>query len=265
MVTLNMKANSSTRSHTKLRSTPRHWDAYWAKNNLSFLRKVVEELSRTTSLKGGNIIEIGAGGGATSIRLAKEGAKVVCLDYSQKAVSLIAENARHARVDLMPIRADASSIPFADNTFDVCFHQGLLEHFRDPRELLREQYRVLKDNGIILIDVPQRYSLYTLKKRLQMRFETWFAGWETEFSAGELAEVVSSVGFKVVRSFGRYHFRNLDRIQQRLFKRTLVPPFVENLYYRIICRIENSRFGCCTAFSLGIVARKKGLGLAGNI
>ena len=33
-------------------------------------------------------------------------------------------------------------MPFRDGAFEVVFHQGLLEHFRDPRPLLRENARI---------------------------------------------------------------------------------------------------------------------------
>ncbi len=216
----------------------------------------MEELGRTAHLNNAKVLEVGAGSGATSIRLAQEGAKPVCLDYSDKAISLIIENARHAEVSLTAIQADAHHLPFANNTFDICFHQGVLEHFHAPEKLLQEQYRILKNKGIILIDVPQKYSYYTLKKRIKMVHGTWFTGQETEYSLSELVTLVSRIGFKVVNRFGRYHFRNLDRVQRHFFKRILLPSKLENIYYRTICRIENSLVGCYTAFSIGIIAQK---------
>ena len=42
---------------------------------------------------------------------------------------------------------DAFALPFADGTFDVVFHQGLLEHFRNPDDLIAENARVLKPGG----------------------------------------------------------------------------------------------------------------------
>jgi predicted SAM-dependent methyltransferase len=47
-------------------------------------------------------------------------------------------------------------IPFPDNTFDVVYHSHLLEHFskEDAKNFCKECYRVLKQDGIIRIAVP---------------------------------------------------------------------------------------------------------------
>jgi len=63
-----------------------------------------------------------------------------------------------------PVCADACRMPFREGAFDLVFHQGLMEHFRDPAPLLRENARVLKRGGHLLVDVPQRFHVYTLAK-----------------------------------------------------------------------------------------------------
>ena len=82
------------------------------------------------------------------------------------------------------------------------FHQGLLEHFRDPRPLVRDNRRVLKTGGHVVIDVPQRWHIYTVGKKIMIALNRWFAGWETEFSIRELSRLVESEGFEVVGRFG---------------------------------------------------------------
>jgi SAM-dependent methyltransferase len=82
------------------------------------------------------------------------------------------------------------------------FHQGLLEHFRDPLLLVRENYRVIRPGGHCLIDVPQRYHIYTVVKHALIGLNRWFAGWETEFSPGQLARLMRSAGFEVRRIGG---------------------------------------------------------------
>ena len=80
------------------------------------------------------------------------------------------------------VRANALALPFRDGTFDVVFHQGLLEHFRDPRPLLAENARVVRRGGRVVVDVPQTFHPYTVMKKALIAANKWFAGWETQFT-----------------------------------------------------------------------------------
>jgi ubiquinone/menaquinone biosynthesis C-methylase UbiE len=237
-------------------STVAHWDAYWQQGNLEYVNKIVEEIEKNASVSNKVILEIGAGSGATSIKFAQLGARVICLDYSANAIAVIRKNLQGSGVTVHSVLADANALPFRKETIDVCFHQGFLEHFKDVTCLLQEQYRVLKTRGILCADVPQRYSLYTLKKHVLMKMGKWFAGWETEFSAGGLRRLLSEYHFKIQWEYGRFHIRNLDRIQKRLLGKTLLPKWVENAYYACIKKLENTVFGTHTAFSIGVIAKK---------
>jgi ubiquinone/menaquinone biosynthesis C-methylase UbiE len=238
-------------------STVSHWDAYWQNSNLEFVNKIVEELEKTGPLAGKTVLEIGAGSGATSIRLAQLGGRLVCLDYSRNAINVIRRNAQDAHAAVACVLADAHALPFKDSTIDICFHQGFLEHFRELGGMLSEQHRTLKPGGVLLADVPQRYALYALKKRLLIAFGKWFAGWETDFSMGGLRRLVCGFGFAFGWGYGRFHIRNIDRIQKRLLGRTILPAWFEKLYYRIVTALENTFWGTHTAFSIGIIVKKR--------
>lgn len=148
------------------------------------------------------VLEVGAGRGADSIYLAQHGARAHVLDYSPEALDISGKLAQKAGVDLELVQADALEIPFPDETFDLIFHQGFLEHFREPSLILAEQYRVLKKGGYILVDVPQKYCLYTVRKQIAIKRGTWFAGWETQFGPRELEKLLRKSGFDVVASYG---------------------------------------------------------------
>ncbi len=99
---------------------------------------------------------------------------------------------------------DAFSLPFAGGTFDLVFHQGLLEHFRNPGDMLAEHHRVLREGGHILVDVPQRWHYYTALKHAMIAAGKWFAGWETEFSPRELEKMLREHSFTIEETYGEW-------------------------------------------------------------
>lgn len=155
-------------------------------------------------VQGRRVLEVGAGSGRDSVALASEGARTYILDYSMASLETARRVAvRHGVVPIL-VRADALRLPFRDGAFDVIFHQGLLEHFRDPMPLLRENVRALAGSGLLLVDVPQRWHLYTALKHAMIATGTWFAGWETEFTIGELERLLRSAGVRVVSRYGAW-------------------------------------------------------------
>jgi SAM-dependent methyltransferase len=187
-------------------STPEHWDRWWTDH-----REVEETYSNDDRLlsqladlpmDGRMVLEVGAGSGRDSVALARRGARVVVVDYVMSSFAVVREQARAAGVGILCVCADARRMPFRDRTFDLVFHQGLMEHFREPLPLVRENFRVIRPGGHCLIDVPQRYHIYTAVKHVMIGLNRWFAGWETEFSPGELARLMRSAGFEIQRIGG---------------------------------------------------------------
>lgn len=191
----------------KRESTRGHWSAFWAGNPdidhvYSNEGRILGELEKVRSLEGARVLEVGAGSGRDSLDLAGCGARPVTLDYTLEALRIIRRLSRRAGAPLDLVCADCMRMPFRDESFDVVFHQGLMEHFRDPSPLLDENQRVLKRGGHVLVDVPQRYHLYTVMKHILIACGRWFAGWETEYSIGELERLVERHGFVVRHRYG---------------------------------------------------------------
>jgi SAM-dependent methyltransferase len=191
----------------KRESTRAHWSAFWAGNPdidhvYSNEGRIIGELEKVRGLDGARVLEVGAGSGRDSLDLARCGARTVTLDYTFEALQIIRHLSKRAGVPLDLVCADCTRMPFRDDSFDVVFHQGLMEHFRDPAPLLSENRRVLKRGGHVLVDVPQRYHIYTVMKHILIALGRWFAGWETEYSIGQLERLVERHGFTVRHRYG---------------------------------------------------------------
>ena len=188
-------------------STKDHWDSYWKahtdpQETYDNDDRVLAPIFALGDVRGRRVLEVGAGSGRDSIELARRGARVTVLDYVPSSLRVVGQNAREAGVFLDLVCGDGTGMPFPDNTFDVVFHQGLMEHFRDPTPLLSDNRRVLKEGGHVVIDVPQRWHIYTVGKKIMIALNHWFAGWETEYSIRELTRLVERQGFEVTARLG---------------------------------------------------------------
>lgn len=56
--------------------------------------------------------------------------------------------------------ADASSLPFAEKTFDIALLLEVMEYVAAPATVLREIGRVLKPKGILILSSPFLYSIH---------------------------------------------------------------------------------------------------------
>lgn len=189
-------------------SEKKHWDDFWAESrDLEDVYgndgRIIENITAVLDLAGKRVLEVGAGTGRDSEAMSRMGADAWTLDYSEESLRLMAQ---HLENPVTVVCGDAFSVPIASETFDVVFHQGLLEHFKNPEDILAENHRVLKKGGYVLVDVPQRFHYYTLAKHVLMFFDKWFAGWETEFSPRELESMLENTGFEIVATYGH----NLD-------------------------------------------------------
>ncbi len=251
-------------------SEKRHWDRFWeragsAREVYSNEGRVAFRIAMSSPVEGMRVLEVGAGSGRDGIELASLGAEVVSLDYSMPSLGVIgAQIGPGERVTLCC--GDAFSLPFEEDTFDIVFHQGLLEHFRNPDDLIAENRRVLKPGGILLVDVPQRFHYYTVIKHLLMAVGAWFAGWETEFTVRELERLLERHSFSVVTSYGEWlnppiWYRMLRKAALGARIRLPMYPwifrFVRERFSPLRVRMLGMRWMLYTTVVVGTLARKE--------
>ncbi|MBD3290049.1 methyltransferase domain-containing protein [candidate division KSB1 bacterium] len=251
-------------------STKKNWDEFWNRKQhveevYSNVERIITNLRRVTDLNGKRILEVGAGTARDSFKLVNEGAEVFVLDYSSVALEIVNHLNQQSDANIHPILADAFRIPAADSTFDIVFHQGLLEHFKDPMPLLRENVRVLKEGGYLLVDVPQRYHIYTIIKHILIFLNKWFAGWETEFSINDLQDLAERSGVKVVYRYGSWmrpslFYRIMREILLKInIKLPLYPrgiPGIRKIRNSLRKRFIHSNWALYTFLDIGIIGQK---------
>lgn len=253
-------------------STLEHWESYWKghatdiEDTYSTGGRLVREALADGPVQGKVVMEIGAGSGRDLIELARMGAKGVVLDYSPASLALVKKQAEAQGVPVMLVQADATRMPFRDQSIDVSFHQGLLEHFRDPMPLLNENARVTARGGRMIVDVPQTFHLYTLMKNVLILLNKWFAGWETQFTPAQLEKLCASTGLEVVRTYGDWMVPGLwYRVTREVLKRGLGvrlplhpkgPAFWSNGWDGQRASWRGQRWALWTSHVIGTVARR---------
>ncbi|MCK4828780.1 class I SAM-dependent methyltransferase, partial [bacterium] len=153
-------------------------------------RKVYYDLIRKYIYHFANpkLLELGSGTGI-DINVVSENNKSIeafASDISEKSIRVGLKVASEFQNKIKFFVCDTLRLPLKDNTIHVIFSQGLVEHFRDPLAVITEQKRVLKKAGILIVNVPQKYTGYTLEKKRLMRSGKWQLGWESEFSYRDL-------------------------------------------------------------------------------
>ena len=96
-------------------------------------------------------LELGAGDGLQGPLLARYAKRVLCTDLNDE---------RLRRVDDPKVAygvCDADDLPYESGRFDLVYSSNLLEHLPDPARALSEMSRVLRDDGVMVHIVPNRF------------------------------------------------------------------------------------------------------------
>jgi 2-polyprenyl-3-methyl-5-hydroxy-6-metoxy-1,4-benzoquinol methylase len=117
------------------------------------------EVMGFNEFKGARLLEIGCGMGTDLLQFARGGAKVTGIDLTPRSIEI---SRRHLAVygesgDFAT--ADCELLPFADESFDVVYSNGVLHHTPDTAGAVREIHRVLRRGGQARVMLYHRRSL----------------------------------------------------------------------------------------------------------
>lgn len=101
---------------------------------------------------GAKILDVGCGNGVISRHLGSKGFNVLGIDVSAPSIARANELNRSANTRFEV--KSAEELVAAGESFDVVICSEVLEHLQDPDALLRVLYQSLKDEGILVVTVP---------------------------------------------------------------------------------------------------------------
>ena len=109
----------------------------------------VKETVKQFNWKNKKVLDVGCGTGLFCYTVAKKGAIVTGIDYSEESIN-IAKNYKHKNL----IFKNADIYDGLDSKYDIIVSLGTLEHMDNPLKILRIFKKHLKKNGKIVITSP---------------------------------------------------------------------------------------------------------------
>jgi ubiquinone/menaquinone biosynthesis C-methylase UbiE len=109
----------------------------------------------------GDALEIGAGTGYFSLNLLQAGAieRATATDISPGMLETLESNASRLGLEVTTAAAEAETLPFADESFDLVFGHAVLHHIPDLGRAFSEFARVLRRGGTLAFcGEPSRYG-----------------------------------------------------------------------------------------------------------
>ena len=114
----------------------------------SMYNSLINEIQKSEH---GKILDIGCGNANLFNLLSNNKYELYGVDFSEK---MIDEAKRTCNTKATFAVADAESLPFDDDTFDIIVCNASFHHYTHPDTVLGEMHRVLKCNGKLLIGDP---------------------------------------------------------------------------------------------------------------
>lgn len=147
------------------------------------------------------VLEFGCGPGHVTRALKERGCQVTGLEGDPVAAELAAEHAEHVLVT--DFDTDDYAAKLVDEEYDVALFGDVLEHVREPLELLRSVRPLLRHGGYVVISVPNVAHIDVRLALLRGKFEykPWGLLDETHlrfFTLDSVQQLVREAGFRMV-------------------------------------------------------------------
>lgn len=141
----------------------------------------------------GRMLDLGCGLGASMVAARRAGWEAYGVEVGEWARAF----ARVHQLNIFIGTLEAASFP--DQYFDVVFCKSILEHLPSPKRTLKEIFRILKDDGMLVCVGIPNWDCFTIKLGIER-----FAGNAPPehlyyFQVNTLKKMIDSIGFRYMR------------------------------------------------------------------
>jgi SAM-dependent methyltransferase len=155
-----------------------------------------------TMMKSGKILDVGSQTGKNALFLKNNGNEVIGVEIVEELV----EATKQKGIECYQLDVETDDFPFNDKEFDTVWAGDILEHLLNPRKFLKEVNRVLKDEGVFVLTVP---NIASLRNRLQLLIKgklspnmvtyTSKRGHMLDYDIHQLNAALSDADFKITK------------------------------------------------------------------
>lgn len=142
------------------------------------------------------VLEVGFGSGRMLTRIAKElGCKCIGVDVEDGAFPSLSFFSHGHGVEVGAIKGSGFNLPFKDNSFDVVYSEGVIEHFSigESQRMITEHARACRVGGLVIISVPNKFAFFHSLTKLLLGKRFLFYP-EHSLSAFELSRLMAGAG-----------------------------------------------------------------------
>lgn len=152
------------------------------------------------------LLDAGCGSGVLSRELAQHSAHVDAIDGSrvmlENAVNSSKKNLNNVFYEETKL---SGFLSYLESSYEGILSSSVIEYIDNPNLMLSEFYRITKDNGILIISAPNRFSLIRIFQNL-IRFFSKFIGKDSftylsvsknSYSSKQFIDIIEESGFTV--------------------------------------------------------------------
>ena len=211
------------------------------------------------------VLEVGFGSGRILTRLAGElDCSCVGVDIEDGAFESLSFFSRQQGATVEAIKGSGFALPFKDDSFDVVYSEGVIEHFPidQSQEMIREQARVCRRGGLVIVSAPNKFAIFHSLTKLLLGKRFLFYP-EASLSVFELSRLMSRAGLSPVARDG-FAFGCQFFMFKEFFLDPALPPRLRDMGQRALrffhrrgpYHFDNSTLDSVIGFQSLVAARK---------
>lgn len=170
--------------------------------------------------------------------LMRRGYDVYGVDISKEVIKRAKRNFKGKILPSHFKEGDIRDLPFKDNTFDIVFSYGTIEHIRENQLSVFEAYRVLKPGGIFVTGINNRLDMWGsyFVNEITNKLYKHITSYEASFFPWQQREWLNQAGFEKIHTTGMIMLPHLIRYTDLFIEYKVKIKLMKSLWDTLVIR-----------------------------